>query len=324
LIKKILISAALFLLSASTALAGLTTQQQAARNKGIILFKQSAWDSAQPPLKIAAEAGDSKAQYYLGEALRLNAMYTTDEARKWYTAAAEQGDLYAMLRLSNSDDLCRIMSTCDGNSSGKWLKQAETIAAQRAKAGDTEAMRVLYTIGKGLHWLEKAAESGDGNAQYFLAIVYENGDGWFFIPGSRERAVEKWARASAVGGYAPGVYFYADILYKKNNGPNNDVAYWLKKAAEMGHLEVVVSYALNVAHLPDTYGYPLNLVEAYGLIYLVSQLTGGGAAPEDARRNLPNISAKMTLEEIQQGIAFSKEWEKTHPPLSYYPPVYGY
>ena len=323
MIKKIFISAALFLLSASTAFAELTTQQQAARDKGIILFKQSAWDSAQPPLKIAAEAGDPKAQYYLGEALRLNAMYTTDEARKWYTAAAEQGDLYAMLRLSNSGDLCRVVGSCGEKSGKDWRKHAEIIARQRADTGDTEAMRVLYTIGKGLDWLEKAAESGDGNAQYFLAIVYKKGKGWFLIPGNREKAVAKWAKASAENGYAPGINMYANFLYE-NGGSKKEVAYWLKRTAEAGHLAALGSYARNVAHLPNSFDYPLNLIEAYGITYLISQLKGGGAAPEDARRSLPDIAAKMTPEEIQRGIAFSKEWEKTHPPLSYYPPVYGY
>ena len=323
MIKRLFIGAMLSILWTSFALAELTPEQQIARDRGIILFKQSAWDSAQPPLRMAAEAGDPKAQYYLAEALRLNAMYTTDEARKWYTAAAEQGDLYAMLRLSNAGDLCRIMDTCGEKSGAQWREQAERIALERAEAGDTEAMRVLYTIGKGLAWLEKAAEKGDGNAQHFLAVVYKNGRGWFLIPGSREKAVRKWAKASAENGYPPGIDMYANFLFE-NGGSKEEVAYWLKKGAEAGHLADVGSYARYVAHLPNKLDYPLNLIEAYGINYLITQLTGGGAAPENARRMLPRIAAKMTPEEIQQGIEFAKEWEKTHPPLSYYPPVYGY
>jgi TPR repeat protein len=314
----------LLALFSDTVLARLTPEEEAARDKGIVLYKQSDWYDSQPFLEIAANAGNHAAQYYLAEAIRLSKRYTTAEAKKWYEAAAEQGDLYAMLRLSDSDDLCGIIGNCDRKSREQWRNQALNTARERAEEGDTEAMTVLYTMGQGLSWLEKAAESGDSDAQHFLAIAYKNGDGWFVIPGAREKAVERWAKASAEAGYPPGMYFYADVMYKKNSGPNNEVAYWLKKSAEAGHLAVVVSYALNVAHLPDTYGYPLNLIEAYGLIYLVSQLTGGGAAPEDARRNLPDIAAKMTQEEIQQGIAYAAEWERTHPPLSYYPPIYGY
>jgi len=36
------------------------------------------------------------------------------------------------------------------------------------------------------------------------------------------------------------------------------------------------------------------------------------------------IAEKMTGQEIKQGVAFAKEWEKTHPPLSYFDPIYGY
>jgi TPR repeat protein len=323
LIKKAFIGAMLFIFSASFAQADLSAELIIARDKGITLFKQSDWYDSQPLLQIAAESGDPKAQYYLAEAIRLSKRYTTDEARKWYTAAADQGDLYAMLRLSNAGDLCKIMDTCGEKSGAQWREQAEKVALERAKAGDAEAMSVLYTIGKGVAWLEKAAENGDGNAQHFLAIAYENGDGWFLIPGSREKAVKKWAKASAENGYAPGIDMYANLLFE-NGGSKEEVAYWLKKGAEAGHLEDVGSYARYVAHLPNKLDYPLNLIEAYGINYLITQLTGGGAAPENARRMLPRIAAKMTPEEIQQGIEFAKEWEKTHPPLSYYPPIYGY
>jgi hypothetical protein len=59
-------------------------------------------------------------------------------------------------------------------------------------------------------------------------------------------------------------------------------------------------------------------------MYLLSKLEGGGTGPEDGKRFLPMIAEKMTKEEIQQGIAYAAEWERTHPPLSYYPPIYGY
>lgn len=303
--------------------AKLTTEEKAARDKGIVLYQQSAWDSAQPFLKVAAAAGDPKAQYYLGEAIRLNNMFMTEEAKKWYEAAAEEGDLYAMLRLSSAGDLCRIIGSCDGKSGKQWKEQVLKAARERAQNDDPEAMRVLYILGEGLKWLEKAAETGDGHSQYSLALAYKNGKGWFFIPGNRDKAVERWAKASAEAGYVPGMAFYAHFLYDHHRS-KKDIAYWLKKTADTGHLETLAAYALYVAHLPNGFDYPLNLVEAYGITYLISNLTGGGAPPREARLSLPRIAAKMTLEEIQQGIAFSKEWEKTHPPLSYYPPVYGY
>ena len=323
MIKQILNRLLLLTLFPASAFAQLTSEEEIARDKGIVLYKQSDWYDSQPLLEIAAKAGDRTAQYYLAEAIRLSKRYTTEEAKKWYEAAAEQGDLYAMLRLSSGGDLCTIIGTCDGKSGEQWQEQALKVARERAQHQDPEAMRVLYILGEGLKWLEKAAETGDGHSQYSLALAYKNGNGWFLIPGSREKAVERYAKASAEAGYAPAMEFYANFLYD-NKRPKKEIAYWLKKTAETGHLEALAAYALYIAHLPDGLDYPINLVEAYGITYLISQLTGGGAAPEDARRSLPKIAAKMTTEETQQGIAFSKEWEKTHPPLSYYPRVYGY
>ncbi|CEL27777.1 tetratricopeptide repeat protein [Pseudomonas sp. A1230] len=303
--------------------AQLTDSQTAAKNKGITLYQQSAWDSSQPFLKIAAEAGDQKAQYYLGEAIRLSNRYTTEEARKWYEAAADQGDLYAMLRLSSKSDLCNAMGDCATKSNEEWRARAIKIARERADEGDTEAMVVMFTANQGLEWLEKAAESKDSFAQQLLASAYQRGQGWFIVPGSREKAIEKWFKASAEAGFPPGMYLYANYLYE-HNGDMSEIGSWLRKTAEAGHIDALVSYALNVAHIPDTYGFPLDLVKAYGFTYLVSELKGGGASPREARINLPQIAEKMNAEEIEMGISFAKKWEQTHPPLSYFPPIYGY
>lgn len=307
----------------TSAFAELTSDQQVAKNKGLILYQQSDWYDSQPLLKIAADAGDSTAQYYLGEAIRLSNRYTTEDAKKRYESAAKQGDLYAMLRLSNSHDLCKEMGSCSGKSDEEWRNYALQVANERAEKGDTEAMIVLFTAKQGLQWLEKAATAGSGFAQKVLAGKYKDGEGWFLIPGSREKAVEKWFKASAESGYPPGMYLYANFLYE-NKASKENVGYWLKKAAESGHIDAAGGYALTVAHLPDSYGFPLDLVEAYGITYLISHLQGGGVAPEDARRSLPEIAEKMSPQEIKDGIRFAKDWEKTHPPLSYFVPAYGY
>ncbi len=64
-------------------------------------------------MRIAAEAGDREAQYYLAEDLRRTNRYMTEEAYSWYTTAAEQGNLYAMRQLSPiKSDLCIAMENC--------------------------------------------------------------------------------------------------------------------------------------------------------------------------------------------------------------------
>ena len=323
LINQIVISTVFTLLFSGAAIAQLTQEQQAAKDRGIALYKQSDWYDSQPLLQTAAEAGDRQAQYYLGEAIRLSKRYTTMEAKKWYEAAAEQGDLYSMLRLSNKGDLCKYMGTCNEKSGADWRQQALKIAYERAEKGDAEAMTVLYTAGRGLGWLEKAADAGDSYAQNLLANAYKDGYGWFLIPGNREKAVERWFKASAEGGNPEAMYSYASFLYD-NNGTKREMAHWLKKSAEGGYITGVSNYALRLAHLPDDLGYSLDLVKAYGLTYLLSKLEGGGTASEDGQRNLQKIAEKMKGQEIQEGIAFAKKWEKNHPPLSYFHPIYGY
>ncbi|MGE1091584.1 sel1 repeat family protein [Pseudomonas zeae] len=323
MIKHVLSGLLLTVLFNCVSAAQLTEQQSEARNKGIALYHQSAWSSSQPFLRTAAEAGDVKSQYFLGEAIRLSNRYMTEEARKWYEAAANQDDLYAMLRISSKDDLCHEVGTCVEKSGETWREKAIKIAFKRAAAGDTEAMVVLFTAKQGLEWLEKAAELGDNFAQQLLASAYQNGQGSFLIPGSREKAVKKWFKASAEGGYPPGMYLYANYLYE-HDGKKEEIGNWLKKTAEAGHIDALGSYALNIAHLPNSYDFPLDLVKAYGFTYLITQLQGGGAAPREAKISLPEIAEKMKPEEIEMGISFAKEWEKTHPPLSYFDPIYGY
>ncbi|MEO3726993.1 sel1 repeat family protein [Pseudomonas syringae] len=323
MINKFITSLLFSMLLPCAAFAQLTPEQQAAKTKGLTLYQQSDWYNSQPLLEKAAIAGDRGAQYYLAEAIRLSKKYTNDEARKWYEAAAEQGDLYSMLRLSSKSDLCNELKNCTGKSADEWREHVIKIANERAEKGDTEAMTVLFITKQGLNWLEMAAEAGDPLAQNTLAGVYKDGDGWFLTPGSREKAIEKWYGASAKGGYPRAMYLYANYLYE-HGGKKEDAAYWLKKSAENGYIDAVGNYALSVAHMPDNLGYPKNFVEAYGLIYLMSKLEGGGPGSDDGKMLLPEIAEKMTAGEIKEGEVFAKDWEKTRPPLSYFVPVYGY
>ncbi|WP_371920183.1 tetratricopeptide repeat protein [Pseudomonas sp. MYb3] len=295
-----------------TANAELTPTQKSAKDTGIAIFQQSDWYDSQPFLNIAAEAGDRDAQYYLGEAIRLSQRYITPDAKKWYEASAEQGFLYAMLRLSNKNDLCGSMGTCTDKNGVDWRDRSLTTAQERAKKGDTEAMTVLYTAGQGLPWLEKAAEAGDSYAQQMLASAYKSGAGWFLIPGSREKAIIKWFKASSEGGNPRGMFLYANYLYD-HNGSKEEIAYWVKKSAEHSHIDAVGTYAYKISDPSNELGYPENLIEAYGLTLLLSKLEAG-TAPGDAKRLLPDLAKKMNPVEITEGIEFSKEWKKITPP----------
>jgi TPR repeat protein len=317
----------LLLLFSHCAWAQLTAEQEEARAKGIFSYNMMRGFTAKPFLEIAAKAGDGDAQYYLAELIRIRKKYITPEAQALYEAAAEQGDIYAMMRLSDKgDDLCHIMENCppDIKTPQEWLESARSLAKERAAQGDGEAMQQLFLMTSHLDWLIKAAESGFSESQEWLGSLYKEGAGTFLIPGNRKKEIEKWYKASAKGGYPPGMNRYADFLNAR--GDRQGFAYWIEKSAKAGDFGAMSDYAAWAAHMPDKVGYPLDLVKAYGLTLLMAEADPGSgpSSPGYGGQVLPKVAAKMTPEQIEAGKAYAKEWAKTHPPLSRFPPKYGF
>jgi hypothetical protein len=305
---------------AGLAWADLSPEQLIAKEKGLILYQQYKGISAIEPLRVAAEAGDKTAQYYLGETLRRNSMYITAESRKWYEAAAAQGDLFAMLRLSDSSDLCDLFGTCTGRA--EWREKVLDLAYARAEHGDTEAMRVLFHAGEGLVWLEKAAGAGDLDAQWLLAERYEAGEGWFLIPGNRKKTIDNLLRKTAEAGLPKGMQFYAGVLHEK--GDLAGAFQWRKKAAETGLIGGVYAYARDLLNEEGALDISPDTVKSYALFSLIARLQGGGGSPEYARWALDDLRKKMSNTQLKEAEDFAVEWRDTHPPLSYFLPVYGH
>jgi len=319
LIKKSLFTALLIIAFANPASAELSSEQLSAKTQGITFYNQYKAVSATPFLTIAAEAGDHEAQYYLGESLRRKNHYMNPEARKWYEASAAQGDLYAMIQLGRSEkDLCTFSNDCppDQKKPIEWLNQAKNIAMPKAIQGDAEAMYILYELTLDDAWLEKAAMAGNALAQYWMGVGYQQGEG-FFLPWKRGEAVAKWFKASAEGGYPKSMMEYAAILFE--SGDVEGFRHWNEQAALVGYADTVYGYGSDIAHEPDTYGFPLDIIKGYALVYLLSELDGGGGMQVNVEYKLPLIAAKMTPEQIIEAKEFAKKWKSTHPPLSFFP-----
>ncbi len=322
MIRKISIKILLICLSLSSyAWADLTPEQKKSRDQGLALYQQSDWYDSQTFLKIAAIAGDQDSQYYLGEALRISNRFMTPEAAKWYIAAANQGNLYAMLRLSNTQDLCTFLTDC-AHDATEWREKVIEQGRQRAEQGDAAAMIALYMAGQGLAWLEKAANSNDHYAQYLLAELYSDGNGWFLIPGKREETIKALLKASAEGGYPPSMLSY--IRYFSEAGNHAEVRKWIIKAAQSGHIDAVYSYAAHSAQTPKSFGFEKDYIKGYGLFYLLSKLNGGGIAPEYAQKKIAELNSTVPPDQIKKAIEFANTWKSTYPPLSYFVPVYGF
>jgi TPR repeat protein len=286
---------------------------------GITLYNQLKIDSAIAELKKEARSGISESQYYLGESLRQRNRYMTSEAKEWYEAAAAQDNLYAMIQLGRSgNDLCRVMNNCpdSGKPPVDWLKNARALAEPLAEKGDAEAMYLMYEITLNRNWLEKSANAGNPDAQFWMAVGDKQGEG-FLLPWKRKEAVGNWFKASAEGGNPRAMMEYAAYLYE-NEGDLKVARHWIKVAAEKGYKSGVSSYGAYLAHAPERFGFELDLVKGYAITSLLKDLDGGGNVQAYVEEVLPEIAEKMTSQQIKEAEDFAIQWKKSHPPLSFF------
>ncbi len=317
--SRVLLTIIFLLISPSYVSAQLNLEQKLSKDKGLVLFNQLKAVSAVPFLTVAAEAGDYEAQYFLAESLRTKNHYMTTEARHWYEAAAAQGDLYAMIQLGRSkNDICDLKNDCpkDKKKPVEWLNEARDLAKPIAEAGDAEAMYIMYELTLEKTWLAKSASAGFALAQYWMAVGYKQGDE-FLLPWKRTEAIEKWFKASAEGGYPKSMMEYAAILYEK--GDMDGFRHWNEQAALAGYASTVYGYGSDLAHEPDKYGFPFDIIKGYALVYSLRELDGGGGIQARVESKLPKIAAKMTPEQIIEAKEFAQKWKITHPPLSFFP-----
>jgi len=280
---------------------------------------------AAPLLEITAQAGDSEAQYYMGEIERQKSMFMTPAAQQWYEKAALQGDIYAMLRLATADDtLCKLVKNCalTIKTPEEWAEMARLLGEKRASQDDGEAMFQLYLLTSDFDWLIKSAEAGFPEGQDWLALQYIEGKGFFLIPGKRQREIERLLRAAAEAGFVPAMKNLRNLLSRRED--LKGIARWTEVAAQSGDFGAMSSYAAWTAHMPNRVGYPLNMVKAYGLTLLLAQSDPGTWRKNYGEKALEEVAALMNPERIEAGKVFAEEWKKTHPPLSRFLPKYGY
>ncbi|RON48035.1 tetratricopeptide repeat protein [Pseudomonas frederiksbergensis] len=316
-----LLARALLITTISTSVhADLSASPQVAKQAGLVFYNQLKATSAVPLLTISATTGDDEAQYFLGESLRKKNHYMNAEARKWYEASANQGNLYAMIQLGRSEkNLCQFSNDCDPTLKRPidWLNLAQNLAKPKAEQGDAEAMFIMYQLTIDQDWLEKSANAGHAIAQYWMAVGEQEGNGKFLLPWKRSESIAMWLKASSERGYPKAMMAYVAVLYKE--GDMEGVRHWLEEAAKTGEQNAVSTYGAYLTHTPDKVGYPLDLVKGYALVSLLKELDGGGSVRDYLEVKLPEIEAKMTPEQISQANEFAKKWKLTHPPLSFFP-----
>lgn len=175
----------------------------------------------------------------------------------------------------------------------------------------------MYRITGDDKWFEKSADGGFALAQYYLAAEYREGKGFFLTPSKRADMVERWMKASAEGGNPQGMLAYAAIQGRKKDW--EQLRSWNEKAAMTGYVSAVYGYGSYLAGQSPEYGFKEDLVTAYASISWVLELDGGGGMREFAQDELPEIAAKMTVEQIEKSKKTLTEWKATRPPLSFFP-----
>ncbi|WP_355662418.1 tetratricopeptide repeat protein [Halomonas salifodinae] len=314
------------LLSLPVAAWALEPEAQAAKDEGMRLWGISEWIEMQPYLEPAAEAGDVEAMYYLGEATRLLDRGLSLRAMAWYLQAAEQGDPYAMLRLFQGG-ACTAGDRCPEGFED-WHHAALAITQPQAEAGDPDAMLAMYHIQRMFEasrrageWLERAAEAGQPEAQTLLGRQILNGRGWYLTNSRRLGAAEAWFRRAEEQGYVPAISEVADVLISQER--YEEAWEWMQVASQAGHMDRRFGVGwcyLDPARRERCQGGE-DKIKGWAILHAMAMEASNQSAISNMRRNRD----LLTDEEVTEAEALAEEeWIGREPPLSNFPPRFGY
>ncbi|PSU99239.1 tetratricopeptide repeat protein [Photobacterium kishitanii] len=253
---------------------------------GDLLVDQYKIKQGQPYLKYAADKGNAKAALAYSRSLSTNVMVLGPQEHEYAVKAAKLGNEDAMLTLSLNRNIF--------GDREKFRTELLKISKEKAEQGDADAMRKLSLLyldtSDELDWLSKSAEYGNAKAQYELGRTYEVGEGWFFIPGNREKEVKRLYKASAEQGNFRGMEGYASIIYDEGN-KKEALDIWIKMA-NTGDAGSIIFLAARYLHSLPQITYPEKdevLGAAYSKIYLDSMGT-------DKKHDLYDIYKEQYLE----------------------------
>jgi TPR repeat protein len=189
-----------------------------------------------------------------------------------------------------------------------------------------------------LYFCTKASEKGDAQAQFFLANMYESGNG---VNKSLQEAT-RWYKESAKGGLAE-AQFKIGLMYGKGEGVAQDkseATFWYRKAAEQGHKEAqftmgfrtefgkgvqqnykeAIAWYLKAAEQGHSsaqnylgvmtslgQGIPQNNIEAYKWFNLAA-VSGN----KEYIANRDRMAKKLGASQLAEGQKLASDWAKKH------------
>lgn len=197
-------------------------------------------------LRAQLQAGERDAQFRFAEACEhgWGVPQSVTAARRWYRAAARQGEAEAAFRLGLL--WLRAERRRADIAGAAWMRQA-------ADAGHGDAQAVLATcyrqgrgiaadLGESLRWTEQAARNGSARGRCDLALCYRAGSG---VARNMTRAVELLTQAASQG-YARAQLMLGHV-YANGDGVSEDptaARHWYAAGARQGYVKARYNLAL--------------------------------------------------------------------------------
>ncbi len=201
---------------------------------GIMYYQGKDYEKAFEWFQKAADRGDGKAQYFLGDMYNKGKGVDQDSGKafEWFQKAKKSSNE------KNMDlEAFELMM--------KDLLEVQLVLLEKGKKGDREAQYILgkmyydgdvveQNYAKAIKWFEKAAEQDVADAQYHLGLIYQVGLG---VDVDYKKAF-KWFKKAAEQDVAGAQYQVANMYYTGQGVVKNIVraAEWYFSAAENGHL----------------------------------------------------------------------------------------
>ncbi|MCP4385353.1 MAG: sel1 repeat family protein [Hyphomicrobiales bacterium] len=297
-----------------------------------------------------ANRGNAIAQYFLGSIYdngREGVERDRAEAVRWFRLAADQGDalaqaslgiMYSLGRGVPQDDIeaanWLLKSVYQGNMEAQgplaqiYTRGLDSFAAA-AEQGDAEAqfhLAVMIESGlaqernqtEAVKWYRKAAEQGHAAAQSSLGALYSFGRG--VTQDFAESA--KWYRRAAEQGFAAAQSYLGNAYYLGIGIPedNAEAVKWWLQAADQG--DAMAQYSLARAHALGE-GLPQDDVQAFMWLSIAAQrwTPHDTEARVEADSLLESLAEQITLAQIAEARRLAGEWEPGERPRSRPEPV---
>lgn len=240
-------------------------------------------------LERAAYQGHGLAAYTLSDYFASGKHGAVDlvSAYYWLALAIESGQASAQ---KSFDALSRRMTKAQLVNA--QLRVADTL---RQREGQTPTLPTYDESGvptrtlRSVYWTLKAAENGDGELQFKVAIKLLNGYDNF---SKNQAAAVRFYRSSAEKGWAPAQYVYGSMCLSDGKIPEG--LKWLRAAARQGNVECLEFLAVILSN--GQYGVPRNYQESLRWLKLAADQNSVQAQEMLARRYEVGTGTPLDLE----------------------------